>query len=85
MLVAALCSAVAQLVIWRTHTPQAQPPNRARLLVLTGTMAIAFVLAIMVPGAGPWALLLLIPAGMAHRLATTGGDGPRWTVRGRRR
>lgn len=44
------------------------PVGLGRILVMTLGLAVAFVLAVTVRGAGPWALLLLIPAGASQRL-----------------
>jgi uncharacterized membrane protein len=68
MLVAAVVSAASHWLISGQRGEETTMRSRARLLVLTGAMAVAFVLAVTVPGAGPWALLLLIPAALGQRV-----------------
>jgi uncharacterized membrane protein len=69
MFVASTCTAVGQWLLHRSGRGRWTTASRIRLPLLTATMALAFVLAITIRGAGPWALLLLLPAGFAQRVA----------------
>jgi uncharacterized membrane protein len=67
LLVTSATSAACLWLIRRGAADERERPHPAHTLVVTGALAVAFVLAVTVPGAGPWALLLLIPATVAQR------------------
>ncbi len=65
LLVTTACGAVSHWLILRSGLSD-EGVTLAPALVMTGAMALAFLLAVAIPGVGAWALLLLIPAGFAQ-------------------
>jgi uncharacterized membrane protein len=83
LLVTTASGAVSQWLILRSGRSRAPDEDRrgapVPALVMTGAMALAFILAVTIPGVGAWALLLLIPAGVAQGrfVRDWGRRGPR--------
>jgi uncharacterized membrane protein len=79
MLVTVATSAACLWLVRRAGGQEPDKGSQTRILVITGAMAVAFVLGVAVPGAGPWALLLLFPAVAAQRITVP--RGPMWIRR----
>jgi hypothetical protein len=84
MIFARVRESAACLWLVRRSGGEHTPASQTRVLIITGAMALAFVLAATVPGAGPWALLLLFPAVALQRIAVPRRIRP-WMARLRNR